>query len=577
MILMIWLFAGIGSGVVAQDRLSRDSQAAITHIQQGSALVRTGQMDTALEEFKAAVRADPTSAQAYVWLGITENQLGHFRDAVVAFQAALKLDATSQAAHYNLSLSLARLGKNQEAIRELYKVVRVSPDMADAQYNLAVLLEQEGNYNESIPHLKAALHQHPGDEDIALRLIVDDFKSGADHDAMQLAQDTFSKDSGGSSSARLGALLVKNGHFGEAVPMLESAVHSQAPSLELTILLGRAYIGSDSSEKAIELLQPIENSDTSGEAAYLLGLAYSSTKQPGAAVEAFHIATERRPDDALTHAQLGKLLLSSAKESEQDAGVEEMHKAIDLVPDDGAYYVLLGRWLLSKNQPAAALPVLQHGTENAQPSAELYLLLSVAEASLQSTQLAEPTVEKAIALDPKMALAHDLLGFCYFRVGDYSHAADSYKTATALSPQTARFAYDAALALERANKPAEAIPYAEKAAKLDPSSAMDHYLLGKLYGKVEHKPEAIQELETAIRLNPSLDYPYYLLARMYMRLGDTAKAQEWNLKFQELKKQQMKLHGVDSMSSEPRDNVSPALLLGGQQMDPEAPVSEEKR
>jgi tetratricopeptide (TPR) repeat protein len=103
---------------------------------------------------------------------------------------------------------------------------------------------------------------------------------------------------------------------------------------------------------------------------------------------------------------------------------------------------------------------------------------------------------------------------------------------------------------------------------------MDHYLLGKLYGKMERKPEAVKELETSIRLDPTLDYPYYLLARTYMRLGDTAKAQEWNLKFQELKKRQTTFHGADNMSSKPRNTISPSVLLGGQQMDPEAPAPE---
>jgi tetratricopeptide (TPR) repeat protein len=437
-----------------------------------------------------------------------------------------------------------------------------------------VLLEQEGKYNEALSLLKAALRQRPGDEDIVLHLVNDDFKTGADHEAIQLAQDSFRKDSNGKTAARLGALLVKNGHFQEAVPMLESAVRNQPPSMELTFLLARAYVGSHSSERAIQLLQPITMSDASGEAAYLLGLAYSNTQQPRQAVEAFRVAADRRPADALAHAQLGSLLLSSRDESDQAAGVAELHKAIDVAPHDGAYSALLGRWLLGKNQEAAALPVLQRGVEEAPPSAELYLLLGIAEASLQSTQLAQQAVEKAIALDPKIALSHDVLGFCYFRIGNYSHAAEDYKAAHDLSPRTGRFAYDTALALERANKPAEAIPYAEKAVSLDPSLAMDHYLLGKLYGKMERKPEAVKELETSIRLDPTLDYPYYLLARMYMRLGDTAKAQEWNLKFKELKKRQTTFHGADNMSSEPRNTISPSILLGGQQMDPEAAAPE---
>ena len=247
----------------AQDGSQPATQAAATHIQQGSALLKGGQTEDALVEFQAAVAVDPASAQALTWVGITQNQLGHFRDAASAFQAALKIDPSSQAAHYNLGLSLARLGENKDAIREMRKVVKASPAMIDAQYNLAVLLEDEGDYKEAVSLLKAALRQRSDDEDIAIHLVNDDFKSGADHEAVQLAQNSFLHDSDGKAAARLGAILVKNGHFSEAVPMLESAVRNQAPSLELTTLLGRAYVGAHSSDKAIELLQPVAESDPS--------------------------------------------------------------------------------------------------------------------------------------------------------------------------------------------------------------------------------------------------------------------------------------------------------------------------
>jgi tetratricopeptide (TPR) repeat protein len=323
--------------------------------------------------------------------------------------------------------------------------------------------------------------------------------------------------------------------------------------------------------KAIGLLQPISASDSSGQAAYLLGLAYLSAKQPEQAIAAFRTTVGRRPGDAAAHFHLGMLLLKSKEEGDKAAGVHEIQHAIDLAPHEGAYYAGLGRWLLEAGQIAMALQVLESGVENAPPSAELYVLLAVTQASSQSTQLAQPIIEKAIALDPKIALAHDVLGFCYFRGGDYVQAAEAYKTASDLDPSRGRFAYDTALALERSNKPAEAVPYAERAAKIDPPVAVNHYLLGKLYGKLERKAEAVDELETAVRLDPALDYPYYLLARMYMRLGDMAKAQEWNLKLQELKKSQMKMHGLGGMGvpmPEPQ-KASPSLLLGGEQMDPE--------
>jgi tetratricopeptide (TPR) repeat protein len=559
---------------MAQQTPPRDPQSAVAHLSYGVALLKAGGVAKALEEFNAANRMEPGSVQTMVWIGIAQNGLGHFSEAASSFRTALKIDATSQPAHYNFALTLVRLGKKQEAIRELQQVVKLNPSLVDAQYNLAVLLEEDGKYSEAISHLQAATRQRPSDSEIAVHLVDDYFKSHDDGDGVQLAQQTFDIHQDGEIAVRLGSLLVENGHFRPAVPMLESASSTSArssASLGIDTLLARAYIGSGMPSKAIELLQPSRENDSSGQAAYLQGLAYLSDKQPEQAMAAFRMAVDRRPGDSAAHFHLGILLLKSKEQGDQAAGVREMQKAIDLAPHEGGYYAGLGRWLLEEGQIAIALAILQRGVDNTPPSAELYVLLAVAQASSQSTQLAQPMIEKAIALDPNIALSHDVLGFCYFRIGDYLQAAEAYKTASNLEPSKGRFAYDTALAFERANKIAEALPYAERAARIDPSVAVNHYLLGKLYGKLERKVEAVGELEMAVQLDPALDYPYYLLARMYMRLGDMTRAQAWNKKLQELKKAQMKMHGMGGMGvamPEPQ-KASPALLLGEEQMDPE--------
>jgi tetratricopeptide (TPR) repeat protein len=559
--IVLELSFGFHSSGFAQSNQGTEHGDAATHISQGVAFIRAGQPENALEEFTAANRLDPTSSQALVWVGITYNQLGHFQEAVAQFSEALKLDPGLQAAHYNLALSFARLGLRKNAIRELREVVKSSPTMSDAQYNLAVLLEEEGNPAEAISHLQAARRAQPNDVEIGLHLARDLFLTNRSTEGLEVAEELSPQNDNPTIAKQFGSMLVENGYFAEAVPLLETARNGLPASLELTSLLARAYIGSQSASEAIELLKPHETSDNSGATAYLLGLAYLSEKQPASALEPFRIAAERKPADPAVRFHLGALLVKSSSEADQNSGVIELQKAIDLAPADTEYYSALGRWLLEHNRVNDAISVLQRGEAHALPSAEIYVLLSVAEALTQSTRT-QAMAEKAIALDPKMALAHDVLGFCYFRSGDYLRAAESYKTASDLSPQTGRFPYDTALALERANNPNEAVIYAERATKIDPQVSINHYLLGKLYSRLEKKSDSIRELETAVQLDPSLDYPYYLLARMYMRVGDTAKAQEWNRKLQELKKQQMTIHGVEGMSSE-RQEPPPLLLEKG--------------
>ena len=151
--------------------------------------------------------------------------------------------------------------------------------------------------------------------------------------------------------------------------------------------------------------------------------------------------------------------------------------------------------------------------------------------------------------------------FCYFKQGNYVQAAQAYERASDLQPSTLIFAYDAALAFERANKMDEALTYAERAVSLPSARADDHYLVGKLYAQAGRKKEAIRQLKLAAQINPDLDDSYYLLARTYMQMGDTAQATEWNNKLTALKQKHDRTYAAQK-DTEPHGMTSSSLLHG---------------
>ena len=545
------------------------SSAVNAQIARGIQLLQSGQFAAAKAQFTAAVKAGPTSAAAFTWRGICENRLKQYREATTDFAAALRIDPADQPSHYNLALSLIRLNQPDAAIHQLEIVVAAAPDAVDAQYNLAILLEGKRSFTQAAEHLDVAYRTQPNELGVAQHLLLDDLAINKTTDADEILKHLQLASTPPEAQARIGAELVENGYFAQAASLIETARPRLPASSELDLLLARAYIGSREDFKAIDLLKGSQLNDRSGQRAYLEGLAYMAVGASQEAIDAFRAAAEANPAPRCKYAlRIGDVEMH-AGEPERALGLQELREAVRLDPRNAAYSIAVGRGLLEADHAGEALPYLEQAHAQGREEAVRNLLLGIAQAATSGVTAAEPSLQRAIELDPSIALSHNLLGFCYFQVGDYAQAAKSYKSASDLSPQTSRFAYDTALALERQNQVPEAIPYAERAVKLDPSSAMDHYLLGKLYGDSERKQEAIRELQTAIQLNPALDYPYYVLARMYLRMGDTPKAQELNAKFQQLKKDQFKLHGVASMSSAPSDKVSPAALLAGDQMDPE--------
>jgi len=533
-----------------------------THVNQGIALLRTRDYQGALKEFETASTLNPKSAQTFTWLGITQNQLSEFAQAAKSFESALRLDPSLLSAHYNYAHTLVEMGDVPGAIRELTAVVKTSPSVLEVQYNLAVLLSQAGRYSEASEHFEVVHEKQPSDAAAAARLADCYFHTSRQDQAKQLVANLQPASLAPATAILLASDLIENGSYPEAASIL-TANDSSSVSTAGKVLLAKAYLGESQPDTAIQILQTV--AEPSAQVSYFLGLAYLSSHQSERALIAFRTAVAADPKDALAHYHLGALLLQDASPEIQTQGAAELQTSIQLMPRQSASYEALAKWQLQTNQVSAALVLLQNAQQHTKLSAQATLVLGLAQASVHGTAAALPSIEQAIALDPQIALAHNVLGFCYFRAGDYPRASDSYSEALRLEPENGLFAYDVALALEKQNKITGAIPFAEKAVTAASPPPSAHYLLGKLYAKAGKLPDAIHELEIAIRLNPSMTEPYYLLARTYMQSGDNQKAQEWNARFQDLKRAQEKKGALGPPSSEQVDGLAPSLNIAAPQ------------
>ena len=520
--------------VLFSGRMAAQSQGvagpADAAIGRGIQLMRDGHFAAAKVQFTAAVNADQKSASALTWRGICENQLKQSREASQDFEAALRIDPTALPAHYNLALSLIRLGQTDAAIRELETVVAANPDAADAQYNLAILLEGKRSIAQAAQHLDAAHQLQPNDLGIAQHLLIDDLGLGKSAAAEPILQQLQSESTPAEAQIQIGKALLAAAHFSPAAALIETARSRLPPSKENDVLLAQAYIGAQEDFKAIDLLK---NSGQDATGAYLLGLAYVGAGATQEAIAAFQVAAKANPRDPRPLFHLG--LIYSAMPEQQTEALHNLRAAVQLDPQNASFSIALARSLLAGDQSKQALEVLEHVHAQGVAAAERDLLLGIAQVTTSGVAVATPTLQHAVELDPSIALSQNLLGFCYFRQGDYAQAAQLYQRASDLQPDTLIFAYDAALAFARANQGEEALVYAKRAVSLPSARGEDHYLLGKLYAQGGRKEDAIRELKLAVEINPDLDNSYYLLARTYLQMGDTAQAAEWNSRLTALK------------------------------------------
>lgn len=556
-LLLIPLHAGF-----TQSAASGAPDPAASQIGNGIQQMQRQDPAAAKVQFTQAIAKNPRSADALTWRGIAENQLQQYADAARDFEAALRLQPDAVSAHYNLALSLIRLGESDHAISELRLVVSARPGVFEPEYNLALLLEQKHATSEAIELLQAAYQSHPDDSEVVRHLCLDLVAAGRPGEALPLLNRL--REAAPVETLRaVSEALLEAGNYQQTIPLLEK-MRAVQPGRPADYLLVRAYIGTHQDSAAIDLLRPEMASDPDGQAAYLMGLAELDTGATEDARSAFEEAVKTNPRSAHALYHLG--LIESASPATLSQAVLHLDQALRLEPSNGDYALVLGKALLEQNDARRAMTVLEGIHVPGQREGQRDLLLGIAAIIVNGPPQAIPTLQRAVAADPSLALSYDMLAFCYFSQGDMVRAAQSYAQASDRSPTTLIFAHGAAVAFDRANNPERALTFAARAAALPDASARDHELLGRLLANAGHRDQAITELTRAIAIDPDLEAAYFLLGRTCLQAGDKTQAKVWMDRLQELKQK----HQQDSGGTGEREpRLSSSTLLDG------APVAAE--
>ena len=81
-----------------------------------------------LDNYRAAVTANPNSAEAHSNLGWGYYGQRQYEESIKAFQQALTLDRNMIDAHYGLGLALKESGAGKEAVPEFEAVIKLAPE-----------------------------------------------------------------------------------------------------------------------------------------------------------------------------------------------------------------------------------------------------------------------------------------------------------------------------------------------------------------------------------------------------------------------------------------------------------------
>ncbi len=284
--------------------------------------------------------------------------------------------------------------------------------------------------------------------------------------------------------------LSQQGKFDEAIAKL-GALATNDPNLRgLAHELGVTYYKKSDYLKAVaSFKKALEEDPGDNEAVQLMGLSYYLAGRPGEAIAPLEKVQTWYPTANVDAAYILGVCYMQTKD--YPSARKAFAKMFDVPPDSAASYLFTARMLLRQDFG---------------PVAEEY-------------------AKKAVELDPKLPLAHSLLGELYLYKSRLPEAVEQFQKELELNPGEAAVYYKLADAYSRLQKYEDAERLLQRSIWLDAASTGPYILMGKVLEKKGETALAVRALQRAIAMDPNNPMPHHLLGQAYREIGRTEEAE----------------------------------------------------
>jgi tetratricopeptide (TPR) repeat protein len=507
--------------------------------------------------YLARLAADPADGEAYLRLGLIDEQAGYFNLALDRLRAARILGVPDTATAGPIGRCALRLAQFPTARAELEKAAKLAPDSVAAAVDLSSYYAEGGNDQAAAQILRYFLEHHPeliekpdpARKDDLDRLMTAFTLAGDRDTAIKLARQMIRiAPTEPAGYAVAGRNLLEGGRYQAAAADLRDAVQ-RAPAVgQLHFLLGTALARLKGQEDAA-LAEWQKTVDFNPDAFYAwveLARNYERRKDWRHSATAYSMAAELKGDDprwARTAAALWARAGSPAQarywRARGDAAAHDYRSA------------LAGYLALSRDRDPAWRRQGLYGTATVYQSVkrkqdylktmqqvvrltnagEDYVRLADAYAEMDNYDKRVECLRKALQLKPALAgHVHHQLGVIAEAGGYRDKAVEEYDLAVRAEPKNPVYHRSlAALCMDMRESPERlkrAVEAARRTVELSPTDARDIVRLGLAYLASGDISRAQQTFQRAIDVQPGYGAAYLELSRIYRRQGKTARAEE---------------------------------------------------
>ena len=495
-------------------------------------------MDRAIQEYQAALKADPASqsvkarlAGLYFSLGDMPNAL-HYADQAAAgtsqdghlltqlagilasagqgeraaklLDRAIDLDPASGDPYFTKGLLLLNLKRQPEAEQAIRAGLERAPQSAVGHYHLGRLLLDAGKGEEAAASLERAIAVNASFEPAYLALASIYESRQAKDRAVAVLRKYLQTVNPRNRDVRhqLVRLYVAAKDYQGARKELNDLLAEDPSDLDAQLRLALLYGEEKEYPKAIDqLTQILKVRPTELKIRDYLGFLYEESKDTKKAIETYTFNVQLEPSFFEGHLHLG-LLFYRLKQFPE--AIMHLNQALTINPKQPEAHIVLGLTYLQQEQFDEAARTLEEGISQNPKSADLHFNLGTVYDKLNRFEDVVRVMETAIKLEPHHADALNYLGYSYAERGvKIDQALSLTKQAVALKPSNGYYIDSLAWALFKSGLVTEALTEMKRAVALAGDDPVLYEHLGDIYAKQRNLSDARESWLHALELDPS--------------------------------------------------------------------------
>ena len=253
----------------------------------------------------------------------------------------------------------------------------------------------------------------------------------------------------------LGSIYVKNGEDAKAIPYYEQIITFYPHYIDAMTSLGAIYRRLKRYEDSIEILErAVDEGRQTADVNYNLGFTYREMGNWDDAIEAFSSVVNENPSDVLAYNHLGAIYL---EKKEYEKSIAAFRRGLQIDPNHPILNYNLARCYSKAKMYTDSIRCFENALKAKPGWVDAIKDFSKLLVKCQKSKEASDLVKHSIELYPNDTKLLSMLGSIYLDQYDFDSAEKTFKRAKKVDNQDVQILMGLAEALEKGEKPQEAL------------------------------------------------------------------------------------------------------------------------